>query len=170
MARSQKEIQVAKQNVFLKAYAQSGIIGEAARLAKIGRRTHYHWLADPEYQVLFNEATEAAADRLEAELIDRVYKGTPEILTWQGEVQYQRDEHGNLTDKPLMVRRKNDTLLIFALKAVRPDKYRDNFKGEISHTGTMTITRDAELSRLTDEQLAALEVITLAATATTKLQ
>jgi hypothetical protein len=155
-----------KRQRFLQAFALTGVVGEAARLAKVDRSTHYHvWMQDPEYQRAFADAREEAADRMEAELMDRVYNGTEEPIVYQGEVQ--RRSEGT----PVTIRRKNDILLMFSLKALRPDKFRDNVKAEIAHSGSLTVTRDPQMSRLSDEQLTMLEAITLASTtATDQLQ
>ena len=153
----------ASRKRFLKAFAECGVIGEAALLAKVARRSHYAWLAEPEYVKAFEEAKEEAADRLEAELYDRIYNGTEEPVVYQGELCYKKDRNGKITGQPLTIRRKNDTLLIFALKGARPDRYRENFHGELNVKGAITI-RDPNLAQLTDEQLQALEAITLAAT------
>lgn len=142
---------------FLEAFAQSGILEEAARVAGVARQSHYVWLKDPDYQRRFAEATERAAERLEAELHRRLYEGTEETVVYQGEICYQRDEAGNLTNKPLVVRRKSDILLMFALKGAKPEKYRDNVKADITHSGELSVTHRIELTRLNDAALDQLE-------------
>ena len=144
---------------FLEAFAQSGILEEAARVAGVARQSHYVWLKDPEYQRRFAEANERAAERLEAELHRRLYEGTEETVVYQGEVCYQRDEAGNITNKPLIVRRKSDILLMFALKGAKPEKYRENVKADINHTGQLAVTHRIELTRLNDAALDQLEAM-----------
>ena len=144
---------------FLEAFAQSGILEEAARVAGVARQSHYVWLKDPDYQRRFAEATERAAERLEAELHRRLYEGTEETVVYQGELCYQRDEQGNLTNRPLTVKRKSDILLMFALKGAKPEKYRDNVKADITHTGELAITHRIELTRLNDAALDQLEAM-----------
>jgi hypothetical protein len=102
---------------------------------------------------------EEAGDRLEAELIERVYKGTEEPVVYQGEICYEKDKNGKLTSKPLTIRRKNDTLLMFTLKAIRPEKFRDNWKAEIVHSGDLEVNHRLSLRSLSDEQLEQLEAM-----------
>ena len=57
---------------FLASFRKIGVISKAARAAKVGRQTHYDWLeSDLKYARDFNDATEDAADALEAELVRR---------------------------------------------------------------------------------------------------
>ena len=104
----------ASRRRFLRAYGLCGVIGEAAKLAKVDRSSHYVWMSDPQYRQDFAAATEEAADRLEAELMDRVYNGSEEAIVYQGEIQYRKDSRGKFTKTPLTIRRKNDVLLMFA--------------------------------------------------------
>ena len=144
---------------FLREFAKCGVVQESARRAKVSRDIHYDWLKDPEYQRQFAEAREQAVEALETELFRRVSEGTPETVVYQGEVSFQRDKNGNLTNKPLIVHRKSDILLMFALKAARPDRYRDNLKADVSHSGELSITHRIELTRLNDAALDQLEAM-----------
>lgn len=109
------EITQAKKDAFLAAFAECGNLSEAARIADITRRMHYHWMRDDEeYAHAYAEALEEAADRLESEARRRAVDGVDEPVGWF------RGEAGGV------IRRYSDTLLIFLLKGVRPHKYRDN--------------------------------------------
>jgi hypothetical protein len=141
-----------RQRRFLEAYAECGVISEAARQADIDRTMHYDWLADPEYKANFEAAQHVAGDSLETELFKRVYEGVDEEVT-------------DFDGKTRTTRRFSDTLLIFALKAAKPDKYRDNYKQEIQLNGNLALSRGPDLSRLTNEQLVILEQLALAAAA-----
>jgi hypothetical protein len=136
-----------KQHSFLAAYAECGIIADAARAAGIGRRSHYDWLqndASGEYKQAFEDAEEEAIERMESECRRRAVEGTREPVIYQGKLCYTpmiddsgavvRDAEGNPLAVPLTVPRKSDNLLMFVLKAKRPDKYRDN--ATVEHTGT----------------------------------
>jgi hypothetical protein len=147
----------AKRKLFLKAYVASGTIVGAARAVSVSDTLHYDWMKDPEYAAAFVEAEKQAIAYLEAELFRRVYEGTEEPVVYQGELSYRKDKNGKLTNKPLTIRRKNDTLLIFALKGKKPDVYRDNFRGEINVTGDMRVNHQLTLRTLSDEQLEQLE-------------
>lgn len=148
-----------KRRLFLAAYAKCGAISLAAKAASVSQGIHYEWLKDPEYAAAFVEAEKEAINALEGELFRRVYEGTEEAVVYQGELCYEKDAKGKLTNKPLTIRRKNDTLLIFALKGKRPDVYRDNFKGELAITGDVQVNHKIQLRSLSNEQLDQLEAM-----------
>lgn len=131
----------------------------AAKAAGVAHGIHYEWMKDPAYAAAFAEAEKDAINALEAELFQRVHEGTEEPVVYQGELCYQKDAKGKLTNKPLTIRRKSDTLLIFALKGKKPEVYRDNFKGEIVHTGVMAVSKGPDLSKLSDEQWSTVKSI-----------
>ncbi len=107
-----------RKRAFLAAYSQCGSLTHAARAAKINRCTHYRWLKDQEYSAAFGEAREEAADALEMEARRRAVEGIEEPVFYKGEVCGT-------------IRKYSDTLLIFLLKGVRPEKYRERTE----HTG-----------------------------------
>ena len=152
-------ITLAKRKLLLTSYAKCGSITIAAKAAGVSQGIHYKWLDDPEYAAAFAEAEREAINALETELFTRVYEGTEEPVVYQGELCYRKDKNGKLTDKPLTIRRKSDTLLIFALKGKKPEVYRDNFKGEIVHTGVMAVSKGPDLSKLSDEQWSTVKSI-----------
>lgn len=85
-----------KKRAFLAAYSRCINISEAAKRAKIDRRTHYDWMEnDPEYPVAFERAKEEAGDALEDKMQELFFDG-------------------------------NVTAGIFLLKGLRPSKYREN--------------------------------------------
>jgi hypothetical protein len=45
------------------------------------------------------------------------------------------------------------------MKGQKPEKYRDQWKGELTHTGVMAVSRGPDLSRLSDAELAQLKVL-----------
>jgi len=102
-----------KKQAFLKAFIECGQITMAASAAEIHRKTHYHWLKeDPEYAAMFEESKKIAAETLESEAVRRAYSGVDEPVWYQGE------QCGT-------VRKYSDTLMIFLLKGIIPDKYRE---------------------------------------------
>jgi hypothetical protein len=114
-----------KKRAFLQAFAITGNVSASAATAGVSRRSHSNWLADDEaYQVAFADAREIAVDRLEDEARRRAYDGELEPV-FQG---------GRLVGWKAV---KDTTLLIFLLKALRPDKYRERF--EHLHEGTITL-------------------------------
>ena len=70
---------------------------------------------DPEFAQLWDEAAEAGLDLLEGEAMRRVLEGIEEPVYY----------HGKCIGK---VRRYSDSLLIFLLKNLRPEKYGDKVK------------------------------------------
>ena len=93
------------QDRFLKAYLQVGTVQAAARVSKVGRRTHYSWLArDSAYAARYTEAFDAACDMAESELRRRGVDGILEPLVFQG----KKTGH--------TIRRYSDVCLIFYLK------------------------------------------------------
>jgi hypothetical protein len=127
---------IRNKRTFLEAYAQTGNVSAAAKLAGVGRRTHYDWLENDEaYAAAFAEAADDAADLLEAEARRRAveglvrYKfnkdGTPIIHP----DAYKLGPDGTLVLDPTVERVRyfereySDTLLIFLLKGARPEKY-----------------------------------------------
>lgn len=123
----------AGKRAFLVAYAESGNVTLAATAAQIDRATHYKWLAaDESYAEAFYEAGEAAADLLEKEARRRAVEGVERPVFHKGE------ECGR-------IREYSDHLLMFLLKGVRPEKYRERI-----HVLTEDAV-DAEIRRLEAE-------------------
>jgi hypothetical protein len=103
-----------RQRAFLAAFRATGNVCRASEVADVGRSSHYRWLKkDPVYRQAFDVAKEAAADALEAEAYRRAVEGWDEPVGW-----YKGKAGG-------MVRRYSDVLLIFLLKGIRPEKYRE---------------------------------------------
>ncbi len=124
------------QRAFLAVYGEMGVIRRACKVAGVGRTTHYDWMeANPEYRRAFENAQEDAADNLEAEVYRRAVKGVRKPIGW-----YKGEAGG-------YVREYSDLLLMFRLKALRPEKYRERVevRGVYAHI---------DLNRLSDEQLA----------------
>lgn len=120
---------------FLAAYALTGNVRAAAEAAQINRSTAYRGRdADAKFAQAWDEATEDAADRLEQEARRRAVLGT-EVPVYQG---------GKLVGTK---REFSDTLLIFLLKGIRPEKYRE--RQHIEHEGRLI------LSHLSDDELSA---------------
>jgi len=128
---------------FLAILAEGGSVKLAAEKAKIGRRTAYEWkAADPEFAAAWEEAVEAGTDALEDEAKRRAYNGVDEPVFYQGE------QCG-------LVRKYSDTLLIFLLKARRPEKYRERTTTEVTGKdgGPIETRTQFDLSTLTTDEL-----------------
>lgn len=119
-----------KQRAFLKAFAVSGRVSPACRAAKIGRRTHYGWMDDPEYAAAFEDARQEAADHWE-EVAEQIAKGEFQRPLMSRGVP-QLDPAG----QPLMVSDPpNPIMVMFILKGLRPEKYRENSKVDHNFPG-----------------------------------
>lgn len=100
-----------RQEDFLKAFAETCNITDAARLAKIARDTHYGWLGkSPGYAKRFERQRKIAGDELEAEAIRRAYTGYDEPVYYQGEVCGY-------------IRRYSDSLMQFLLRGMMSERY-----------------------------------------------
>jgi len=84
-----------KKRAVLAAFSRCGSISQAAKRAKVDRRTHYNWVReDPAYGEAFQQATIEAGDSLEDRMTELAFDG-------------------------------NVTAGIFMLKSLRPEKYKD---------------------------------------------
>jgi hypothetical protein len=107
------EISAPKKRAFLSAFAQLGRRAAAAAAIGIDSRTHRYWMQnDPVYADAFQRAEAVVADRIEDEIFRRGVEGV-ERGVWHNGVQVGTERH------------YSDTLLIFAAKGARPEKYRD---------------------------------------------
>jgi hypothetical protein len=127
-----------KQTAFLVAYAELGTIRHASEAADCSRGMHSAWLREqPVYAAAFEGAQAAYVELLEAEVHRRAVEGVEEPVGW-----YKGVAGGK-------IRRYSDNLLMFKLKAVAPDRYRDRV--EVS-----TPLRGLDLNRLPEALLARL--------------
>lgn len=111
-----------KKRVFLVAFSETASIQRAAELAGVTRAAHYEWLnhdTDEVYKQAFLEAKELATQALESEMIRRAIEGNDRPVFHKGKLIARYKEY-------------SDTLLIFALKAQRPNVYRDNYNVQVS--------------------------------------
>lgn len=130
-----QKIRKRKMNQFLKAYSELGVLSKAAEVAGIKLRQHYYWLqAFPEYAEEFEEAAQKALGRLEEEAIRRAVDGVEKPVFYKGQ------KVGTTKDY-------SDTLLMFMLKGMSPEKYRDRY--EPAQNNTINI----QLTALSDEEL-----------------
>ena len=103
---------------FLAALARSANVRLSASAACISRKTAYeHREKDAAFAAAWDTALEEACDLLEAEARRRAVEGVDDGVWYKGK------KVGKLI-------RYSDTLLIFLLKAHRPEKYRENARHE----------------------------------------
>src|SRR5918994_2077116 len=99
-----------KREVFCAALGDGLSVTAACRAAAIGRMTAYEWRgADADFARAWDEAIEAGTDLLEDVALRRAFKGTTKPVYQKGERVGEVQEY-------------SDTLMIFLLKARRPEK------------------------------------------------
>lgn len=113
------------QGIFIKRLCETGNVSASSRKAKITRAWAYETRDnDAAFAAAWDEALEIATENLEMEARRRAEKGVPEYVI--------------VNSKRVMVSRKySDTLLIFLLKAHKPEKYRDN--SHVEHSGSVEL-------------------------------
>lgn len=118
---------------WLEAFRERGTVSEACRVTGVGRTTVYGWRAKhEEFAVAWADIEEETTERMEREAFRRGVEGVEREVYHRGEVVG-------------MERQYSDTLLIFMLKARRPEKYRDNL--HVQHAGKVTLDATAEAVR-----------------------
>lgn len=105
---------LAKQ-IYLRTLAKTGTLTHACRAAKISPHRVYQWReVDGAFLVAEKEAKDTFADELEMEATRRAWHGVLRPV-FQGGVRVG------------YIRQHSDRLLIFMLRALRPEKYRERF-------------------------------------------
>ncbi len=139
----------ARQDAFLAEYRQCGTITYAAEIALISRRTHYKWIEkDSAYAAAFEEAKVEGTESLVREARRRAIQGVEEPVIYQGKLSTSSD------GKPLVIRKYSDVLLIFLLKGMMPETFRE--RHEVTGGGGVPLIPDPGRKGLTDEKLKAL--------------
>lgn len=107
-----------KKRAFLSAYSLLGNVSDAARTAVISRGLHYHWLEiDTDYAEAFKDARESATDLLERHAVVRATQGVSRPFVHMGKIVT------DAKDKPVVMTKYSDYLLMRLLEANRPEKY-----------------------------------------------
>ncbi len=91
-----------KQELFLRAFGKCGNVSMAARQVRISKTDHYRWLAN------------------DAKYGERFYEAKETAIEYLEELLLREAEKGQIA------------AIIFSLKAARPEKYRDNYRVELS--------------------------------------
>lgn len=161
-----------KQERFLAAYSEIGIIKAACRVAKINRSTYYNWRDnDAEFAALLPDAAIEADETLEYAAYEQSVLGMEEPLVSAGMPVYEQipvldddgeqkiDDRGKPIYKRgnmLVVRKYSPQLLITLLKARMPQKYKDKIEHSGPGGGPIKIDR-VDYSRFSAEELVLLE-------------
>lgn len=115
-----------KRAAFLEAVAATGgNITRACKVSKLSKRAVYDWRnAEEKFKDEWEAALELGLDSLEDEARRRAHDGVSKPVFHQGK-------------KCGVIQEYSDTLLIFMLKAGRPDKYRERV--DMKHSGRVTL-------------------------------
>lgn len=133
--------QIDWQAKFLAALKRSPNVSAAAKAAGIARQYVYEVRAgDPDFAKAWEDALGHAIDGAEGELYRRAVKGTRKPVYYQDR---KIDE----------LREYSDTLLIFLLKAHKPEKYRETVRSELTGANGGPIEHK-NVTELTDDELA----------------
>lgn len=153
MARAQRTLRL--KAVYLEALARTGIISSAAAAAQVARQTVYNWLADdPDFARRHEEAITESTEGMELEAWRRATQGVEKPVYYKGEPVGTIREH-------------SDTLLIFMLKARKPETYRERVDVDAKVRQQLTVNPDELLTNLmehlTDDDLSRLATALLSA-------
>lgn len=112
-----------KREKFLDALREIPNVTRACGVAHTSRPTVYNLRkADTEFSALWDDALDQGVEAMEQEAMRRAVEGTDHPVVYQGVVMDTYKEY-------------SDTLLIFLLKAHKPERYRD----QVEHQGNVTL-------------------------------
>ncbi len=130
-----------RQDRFIQAFTTAGTVGAACRAIDIHRNTYHAWMSrDPDFVVEMVVAKEEVADMLEAAAIKRATKGVSKNVYHRGEKIGTEITY-------------SDVLLIFMLKGLRPEKYRDNYIPSTTDANMVSITTPERQKVVADETM-----------------
>lgn len=127
---------------FLEAFSKHGVVSRACRSVGLNRSLHYTWLErDKKYLAAYIQADAEFTESLIDEAITRGRDGKVKPVIWQGKAAGRyvdiagatvREDDPDFAIKaksfvPLNVQEYSDRLLMFLIKARKPE-YRESFK------------------------------------------
>ncbi|MGD1335050.1 hypothetical protein ACP6H1_21785 [Vibrio harveyi] len=119
MSRKTKRTR-ARDKRFFEALDKEATIGEAAKIAGYSRRSVYDYAAeDPEFAERLDDARMDTLEKLEKEADRRAHDGVRDFKS----IKTGKDSY-----KVIPFNKYSDSLLMFRMKALAPEKYRDNYK------------------------------------------
>lgn len=131
--------------VFLEAFRDTGMVTAACEAASVARSAVYDARQkDEAFALAWHDVEEETTEQMEREAFRRGVEGV-ERPVYQGGKRVGA------------VRDFSDTLLIFMLKARKPEKYRERY--DVNHSGRVDIggLTPERLRAMSDEELADLE-------------
>lgn len=139
----------ARKKLFLEVLAETANVTRAAKAAGVTTWTAYEARKqDAAFADQWHEAVEEACDLMEAEALRRAVDGVAKPVFYQGKQCGEIQEY-------------SDTLLIFLLKAHRPEKFRDNARIELTGKdgGPVQTEKPYDLSKLSVPELEQLKAL-----------
>ena len=146
---------------FLVALGATGNVSAACDAVGIDRKTAYNRRdTDEAFDEAWRDALDQSADLLEEEARRRAYEGVRRLKFDRGrpimvpalgdDGLVIKDKEGNPELVPYAEHEYSDVLLIFLLKGIRPEKYRE--RTDVRHSGKIDVSRlsDAELQSITE--------------------
>ncbi|MGD1467176.1 hypothetical protein [Vibrio harveyi] len=110
----------ARDKRFFEALEQDATIGEAAKIAGYSRRSVYRYAEeDPTFAEQLDDARMDTLEKLEKEADRRAHDGVRDFKS----IKTGKDSY-----KVIPFNKYSDSLLMFRMKALAPEKYRDNYK------------------------------------------
>lgn len=141
-----------KAAAFALVLAETGQVKKAAEAIGMSRFTVYKWRKQfPDFAEAWDDAAKASVYTLEDEATRRAVEGVAEPIYYKG----MRVD---------TIARYSDTLLIFLLKGLAPEKYRDNLRAELTgadggairtEDGTARAARVAQLMAIAEQRKSA---------------
>jgi hypothetical protein len=133
------------REAFLGAFEYTKMVSEACRMVGISRQTAYmERQRNEEFAVAWADVEEKAVECLEAEAFRRAHDGTTKMIVSAGKDMGTEKQY-------------SDSLLMFLLKAKRPERYLDRMA--VAHSGKVEQQVRVDLSKLDPDDLEALERI-----------
>ena len=115
---------VSRKREFIKAFAELGYALKACKAVGITPKQYEHWRKrDPNFREHVEIAKTGTVERLEIECDRRATEGVEKKLYNTGNAIYDPE-----TGKHAVERTYSDALLMFRLKALKPDVYRENMR------------------------------------------
>jgi hypothetical protein len=130
------------QSVFLTELAARGVIKDACAVAGVSRQAAYKARErSATFAAQWDQAIEEAADVMEREAFRRAVEGVEKPVFGSLGAKMGAGVVGHIQEY-------SDTLLIFLLKGIRPEKYRE--RTDVRHSGKV------DVSTLSDDELRAI--------------
>lgn len=144
---------------FLAALRDTGNVRAACEAAEVSRTVVYARRdVNQDFAQAWQDALEESADLLEQEARRRAYEGVRRLKFDRGQLitipvrdaegKPVLDGDGKPVTEPYVEHEYSDTLLIFLLKGIRPETYRE--RTDVRHSGKI------DVSKLSDDELQSL--------------